>query len=152
LQLTILAITFTLVGIFLLFYGSYVKKGGLFYKPITNITPITTVTTLPVKYNVTEAHVWLGVDVSNHLIVGKKNATHMYFGGIPPGSKATGRIIVFVTQGFPVTCKITGNITKIATPTEFYLNATDVVEFELNLENTTIGEVYRGSFDCSKPL
>lgn len=140
LQLTILTLAFTLSAIFLWLSVRKPPLVGEFYKPMEEV-----------EYNVTEAHVELGVDVTDHYVVGFKNATHIYFGGIPPGSLATGKIIVFVSEEAPVECEITGNISEITSPTEFLINRTQVVEFKVNLENTELGESYRGSFDCYKP-
>jgi len=140
LQLAILALAFTLLAIFLWLTVKKPPIVGEFYRPVEEV-----------EYNVTEAHVELGVDVTDHYVVGYKNATHMYFGGVPPGSTAVGKIMIFISEEVPVRCEVTGNISKITTPTEFFINRTQVVEFEVNLENTKLGESYRGSFDCYKP-
>lgn len=138
LQLTILTLAFILLAIsfWLSVRPKLVRE---VFKPMEEV-----------EYNVTKAHVKLGVDVTDRYVTGYKNATHIYFGGIPPGSLATGKIIVLVSERMPVECKITGNISEITSPTEFLINRTQVVEFEVNLENTELGESYRGSFDCYK--
>ena len=104
-----------------------------------------------IEYNLTEARVWLKLSVTDHLIVGMKNATHMDFGGLPPGSVASGEIAVEVSRNVPVYCNITGNISALASPKEFEFKGSKTVNFTLTLENVSVGEVYTGMFKCYRP-
>ena len=56
-----------------------------------------------------------------------------------------------VSEKAPVYCNISGNISRLIEPKEFRLEETGVVEFNVSLENVSVGEIYVGSFDCYRP-
>ncbi len=149
LQLAILAFVFLLFGVVAYIFIIPHPTGK--FTEVVNQTTTTLQKSEGYEYDFTEAHVNLSLMVTDHLIVGKKTASELDFGGLPIGSLATGKIRVEVSGKAPVYCNISGNISRLANPKEFLIKETTVVEFNLTIENVSIGEIYTGSFDCYKP-
>ena len=132
-QIALLSLTFLVLLVVLAFTTPLGNIVGKFFLPLKVRPPKNVTTTVPAipkpKYNLTEAHVVLKVRVGDHLIVGMKNATEMDFGTLPVGSMAIGKMYIEVTPNASVYCNITGNISKITTPSEFFVNETSLVSF-----------------------
>jgi len=154
-QIVILFTTFLLLFVVFMFTTPvgdiFLTFTGKSFLPVNNLTTTTikneTKTTV---YEFVKSSVDLRVAVADHLIVGRKNATAMDFGSLPVGSLAVGRMYVEVDGG-SVECRITGNISKLAKPLKFFVNQSKSVEFNITLENVSIGEVYTGKFECYRP-